>query len=114
MTTVERSYAERYRAWIARARPLLDAGRWKEGFTGYPYVVNDATPFTPPRRPLAACTVVPVTSGGLYLPASQDPFDEPNPEGDLSYRTLPTTLAQADLAVAHGHYDATDALADYN
>ena len=114
MTAVEPAYAERYREWIARARPLLEAARWKEAFAGYPYVANDAAPFTPLRRPLADCTIVPVTSGGLYLPAGQDPFDEPNPEGDLSYRALPTTLAQADIGVAHGHYDATDALADYN
>ncbi len=114
MTAAERSYAERYREWIARARPLLEAAQWKDAFTGYPYVVNDAAPFTPLRRPLAACTVVPVTSGGLYLPAGQEPFDAPNPEGDRSYRTLPTRLAPADLAVAHGHYDPADALADYN
>ena len=90
MTAVERSYAERYREWIARARPLLDARQWKEAFTGYPYVVNDTAPFTPLPRPLAACVIAPVTSGGLYLPASQEPFDEPNPEGDRS-RTVTTT-----------------------
>lgn len=114
MTAVERAYAERYRAWIARARPLLDARQWKDAFVGYPYVVNDAAPFTSLRRPLRQCTVVPVTSGGLYLSDSQEPFDEPNPEGDRSYRALPTLLAQADIAVAHGHYDPADALADYN
>ena len=114
MTAVERAYGERYREWIARARPLLEAELWKEAFAGYPSVVNDAAPFTPLRRPLADCTIAPVTSGGLYLPAGQDPFDEPNPEGDLSHRALPTTLAQSDIGVAHGRYDAANALADDN
>ncbi len=114
MTAVERSYAERYAEWLERARPLLDARQWREAFNGYPYVVNEDAPFTPLRRPLAESTVAPITSGGLYLPASQQPFDEPNPEGDQSYRVLPTTLAQGDIAVAHGHYDPADALADLN
>ncbi len=111
---IDQAYAERYRGWIARARPLLAAKQWREGFAGYPYMVNEEAPFTPLKRPLATCTIVPITSGGLYLRATQDPFDEPNPEGDQSYRTLPTDLAQSAIAVAHGHYDPVDALADYN
>ena len=50
----------------------------------------------------------------LYFPASQPPFDEPNPEGDHTYRLLPTRLRQADLGVKHGHYDPAEALKDYN
>ncbi len=107
-------YAERYRAWISRARPLLEAEQWRDGFAGYPYMANEEVPFTPLNRPLAACTIVPITSGGLYLLDSQEPFDELNPEGDQSYRTLPTDLSQSAIGVAHGHYDPSDALADYN
>jgi len=111
---VDLLYAERYRAWIARARPLMEAEQWREAFAGYPFIVNEQAPFTALNRPLAECTIVPITSGGLYLPASQEPFDEPNPEGDLSYRRLPTDLTSCTVAVAHGHYDPADALADYN
>lgn len=115
MTVVEGSYAERYAEWVAKARPFLDAQRWKDAFAeGYPYIRNEGAPLVPLRRPLAECTIVPITSGGLYLPASQAPFDEPNPEGDQSYRTLPTELAYGEIAVAHGHYDPADALADHN
>jgi D-proline reductase (dithiol) PrdB len=115
MTAIENSYAERYAEWVAKARPWLDAQRWKEAFAeGYPYVRYEGAPFTPLRHPLAACTIAPITSGGLYLPASQPPFDEPNPEGDQSYRTLPTALAPGGYAVAHGHYDPADALTDHN
>ena len=96
------------------SRPLLEAAQWREGFAGYPFIVSEDAPFTPLSRPLAACTIVPITSGGLYLRDSQAPFDEPNPEGDQSYRTLPSSLTQADIAIAHGHYDPADALADYN
>ncbi len=113
-TTDERPYARRYQEWIARARPHFAAGQTRDAFSGYPYVVNDAAPFTPLRRPLADLTLIPITSGGLYVPAGQVPFDAPNPEGDYTFRLLPTGPAQADLAVAHGHYDPADALADYN
>lgn len=111
---VTTDYATRYAEWLARARPLLQERRWKEAFTGYPYARYDDAPWATPRRPLSACVVAPITSGGLYLPASQSPFDEPNPEGDVTYRVLPTTLSQRDIAVAHGHYDPTSALNDFN
>ena len=110
----DQAYAERYRAWIATARPLIEAEQWSEAFRGYPLIANTEAPFAPLPRSLAECTIVPITSGGLYLGDSQEPFDEPNPEGDQSYRTLPTDLAQSVIAVTHGHYDPADALADYN
>lgn len=111
---VDTSYAERYRTWISRARSQIEAEQWREAFSGYPYIANTEAPFAPLSRSLAECTIVPITSGGLYLRESQQPFDESNPEGDQSYRTLPTSLAQSAIAVAHGHYDPADALADYN
>ena len=110
----DQSYAERYRAWIATARPLIEAEQWSDAFRGYPYIANAEAPFAPLLRSLAECTIVPITSGGLYLWDTQEPFDEPNPEGDQSYRTLPTELSQSAIAMAHGHYDPADALADYN
>jgi len=114
MTIVDRSYAERYQEWIATARPLMEAQQWREAFAGYPFVINHESPWTPLTRPLAQCTIVPITSGGLYLRDSQEPFDESNPEGDQAYRILPTRLEQTEIAVAHGHYDPADARADYN
>jgi D-proline reductase (dithiol) PrdB len=107
MTSPQASYAERYAEWIARARPYFAEGNTREAFTGYPYMVNDNAPFAPLRKPLAEAIIFPITSGGLYLPDSQPPFDEPNPEGDH-------TLQQADLDVKHGHYDPAEALRDYN
>lgn len=114
MTATEPTYTERYAAWIARARPLFAQANTREAFVGFPYMINEAAPLTPLRKPLTEAIIFPITSGGLYLPASQAPFDEPNPEGDHTYRLLPTRLAQADLDVKHGHYDPTEALKDYN
>ena len=110
----EPTYAERYSAWIARARPFFAEKNTREAFAGFPYMVNEDAPFAPLRTPLAEAVIFPITSGGLYLPASQPPFDEPNPEGDHTYRLLPTRLRQADLDVKHGHYDPAEALKDYN
>lgn len=114
MTASPSAYAERYAEWIARARPFFAERNTREAFVGYPYLVNDDAPFTPLGKPLAEAIIFPITSGGLYLPASQPPFDEPNPEGDHSYRVLPTRLSQAELDVKHGHYDPAEALKDYN
>ena len=112
---MESAWADRYGRWIEGARPLLEAGRWREAFSeGYPHVVNETAPFVPLRMPLSRCTVVPVTSGGLFLRAAKDPFDEANIEGDYSYRKLPTSLTQGALSVSHGHYDPASALADLN
>lgn len=112
---MESAWADRYGRWIDGARPLLEAGRWREAFSvGYPHLLNETAPFVPLRTPLSRCTVVPVTSGGLFLRAAKDPFDEPNIEGDYSYRKLPTTLMQGAVSVSHGHYDPASALADLN
>ena len=46
-----------------------------------------------------------ITSAGAYLRDEQEPFDEPNPYGDYSLRTFPSTTPFSSLAYAHGHYD---------
>lgn len=111
----QQEWEREYREWTTRARPFLDAQQWKEAFAlGYPYVVNASPPLTPLAKPLLSCSVFPITSGGVYLKGSQPPFAAADPEGDESYRVVPTSLSPAAIAVAHGHYDPTDALADVN
>ncbi len=46
-----------------------------------------------------------ISSAGAYLPASQRPFDAPNPYGDYSIRRLPVCSPIRDIAYAHEHYD---------
>jgi D-proline reductase (dithiol) PrdB len=60
-----------------------------------------------------------VTSGGLYLKETQEPFNlerekaEPS-WGDPSYRVIPVDVVQEDIAVSHLHLNTRDIEADFN
>jgi len=53
-----------------------------------------------------------ISSAGGYIPATQAPFDAPNPLGDYSIRLLPVTTPLAAIAYAHDHYDHAAVIAD--
>ena len=46
-----------------------------------------------------------ISSAGAFLPASQQPFNAADPEGDYSIRVLPVDLGSDHLGYAHEHYD---------
>ncbi|MBK8833386.1 MAG: hypothetical protein IPO29_00535 [Anaerolineae bacterium] len=46
-----------------------------------------------------------ISSAGAYLPASQEPFDAPNPYGDYTIRLIPVCTPISAIAYAHDHYD---------
>jgi len=54
---------------------------------------------------LSRSRLVLISSAGGYLPATQAPFDAPNPLGDYTIRLLPTSTSLAAIAYAHEHYD---------
>jgi len=103
----------RYADWIARKRPALAAEAWSEAFADYPYAVNAAAPLVPPRKPLAACRVGLLSTGGVHL-ASQPAFDLSDPEGDLSFREIPLGARTGELRLAHRTYEKTWAERDVN
>jgi D-proline reductase (dithiol) PrdB len=76
-------------------------------------------PWSPLSRPIHECKFSLVNSGGIYLKASQSPFDiereklEPT-WGDPTFRTIPTNLQQGDIGVSHLHYNHADVLEDIN
>jgi D-proline reductase (dithiol) PrdB len=70
-------------------------------------------PWTPLRKPLAACRVALVTTAGVHLRA-QPPFDMQNPLGDPSFREIPSTAAPESLTITHDYYDHDDADQDIN
>jgi len=76
-------------------------------------------PWTPLSRPLSECKFGLVTSGGLYLRASQPPFDvererrEPT-WGDSTFRTIPSSVQSSDIGVSHLHLNTSDIEADFN
>lgn len=67
---------------------------------------------------LADATIALVTSAGLYVRDEQESFDlegeKQNPYwGDPTWRTVPQSVAQGELAMAHLHVNNADILADH-
>ena len=71
----------------------------------------DDSPWTSLQRPLSACRVALISTGGVYIKDQQDPF---NTDGDVSYRVIPKNIPRELLSVAHTHYDTSGALRDIN
>jgi len=81
--------------------------------------IDEPPVWTPLARPLHHCTVALLTSAGIYLKDSQEPFDvererrEPT-WGDPSYRVIPTGVRQEQIGCTHLHINDTDILEDVN
>ena len=54
-----------------------------------------------------------MTTGGVHLP-EQPPFDMDNPDGDATYRAIPTDTPPERITITHKYYDHSDADADLN
>lgn len=76
-------------------------------------------PWTPLPHPINECKFSLVNSGGIYLKASQSPFDiqrekiEPT-WGDPTFRIIPASTQQDEIGVSHLHYNHADVLEDIN
>ena len=82
---------------ISRTRP--DALRFED------------TPWHPFEKPLKDAKVALIGTGGIYIKGEQEPFD---PDGDASFRLIPSSTPAGRLGVSHTHYDTTGADADAN
>ncbi len=79
----------------------------------------DAAVWTPLAVPIEEATVALLTSAGLYLKDTQQPFDlereKRNPTwGDPTYRVIPRDVEQSQLGAAHLHINTRDVLEDVN
>jgi len=85
--------------WLATAEATgkLD---WKR----YQRPVN-TQPISGKAIDLRKARLVLISSAGAYLPASQAPFDAPNPYGDYTIRSIPIWTPNSAIAYAHDHYD---------
>lgn len=69
--------------------------------------------------PVEEAKIALLTSAGIYLKDSQQPFDverekrEPN-WGDPTWRSIPRTVEQAEVAAEHLHINTRDLLIDFN
>lgn len=73
----------------------------------------DGIPFARLRKPLAKCRVALLTTAGVHL-RNQTPYNMENPDGDPTYREIPTDVALDQITITHKYYDHTDADVDLN
>ncbi len=73
--------------------------------------------WAPLGKPVAEATIALLTSAGLYVEATQEPFDldrerEDPMWGDPTYRIIPQTARAGDLGAAHLHLNTRDLVDD--
>jgi D-proline reductase (dithiol) PrdB len=99
-------WRDRYRSWKAKQQSSDD-------LAGYPFVENSTAPFTPARRALSMLNLGLISSAGAYIDGT-DPFDTGAPDGDLSFREIPTEIDASDLRFASRGYDESFVRQDIN
>jgi D-proline reductase (dithiol) PrdB len=86
------------------------ARRWGRSFGA---LTSDEVPFVRLRKPLHACRLALVTTGGVHL-RTQPPFNMGDSRGDPSVRAIPAESPAEQLTITHDYYDHRDAERDLN
>ena len=94
---------------LFRRIPWL-ASRWARR---HRFVEGHGIPWAPVTMPLSRSVVALVTTAGVHL-KSQGPFDMDDPDGDPSFRAIPSHVQGGDLAITHKYYDHSQADRDIN
>jgi D-proline reductase (dithiol) PrdB len=76
-------------------------------------ITHASTPWATPAEDILQGPVALVTTAGVHL-IGQPPFDMDDPEGDASYREIPSSAPAGALTITHNYYDHRDADADIN
>ena len=79
--------------------------------------IDEPPAWAPLPKPIEECTVALMTSAGIYLKDSQVGFDEAREWreptwGDPTYRVIPSTVRQEQVACSHLHINHDDLLED--
>ena len=85
----------------------------QESLDGYPFVENARAPFTPSRRALPMLNLALISSAGAYIDGT-DPFDISAPDGDYTFREIPTEIDPVDLRFSARGYDPAFVRQDVN
>ncbi len=88
----------------------------KEMYGAMP-VIDEPFVWAPLPKPLHRCTLALMTSAGIYLKGSQEPFDEEREKreptwGDPTYRVIPSDVRQEQVGCSHLHINQEDLLED--
>jgi len=92
------SWQKRYQAWTTKPHPIDSIER-------YPFVENTRAPFTPLRRALPMLNLALISSAGAYIDGT-DLFDTNAPDGDFTFREIPSEIDLSDLRFAARGYDS--------
>ena len=89
--------------------------RWNgnENLSGYPFVENVHSPFTPVKRALPMMNLALISSAGAYIDGTEA-FDITSKGGDLNFREIPIEVEAADLKYAAKGFDAKFVKEDRN
>ncbi|MEO7659255.1 MAG: glycine/sarcosine/betaine reductase selenoprotein B family protein [Pyrinomonadaceae bacterium] len=89
--------------------------RWRanDELSGYPWIDNVDTPFTPVRRALPMLNLGLITSAGAYIDG-MEPFDTAARDGDLNFLEIPVEVEAADMRYTAKGYDPAAVLEDRN
>jgi len=68
------------------------------------FVEATTVPWTPRARPVADSTIALVTTAGVHL-GYDAPFDMDDPDGDPSFRVIPSGVDARQLTITHRYYD---------
>ena len=80
-------------------------------------VIDEPPAWASLPKPLHQCTIALMTSAGIYLKDSQEPFDTERERreptwGDPTYRVIPRDVHSEDIACSHLHISHDDLLED--
>ncbi len=86
------------------------AERWA---ARHQFVEAATIPWTPMRIPVRQAVVALVTTAGVHL-NTQPAFDMNDPDGDPSFRAIPSDTRREQLTITHKYYDHSAADRDRN
>ena len=89
-------WQKRYREWQANRKTF----EYPDNYL----VANTRAPFTPVHRALSMLNLALVSSAGAYIDGAA-PFDVDVPDGDCSFREIPSEIDLADLCFSARGYD---------
>jgi D-proline reductase (dithiol) PrdB len=104
-----RDLGNRVAVQLFRRWPWL-AERWARR---HRFVEAETTPWASLRRPVRESVVALVTTAGVHR-RSDPPFDMTDPDGDPSFRILPSDAEPGELVITHKYYDHSAADRDLN
>jgi D-proline reductase (dithiol) PrdB len=77
------------------------------------FVETEGIPWTPMQKPLQQTVIALVTTAGVHL-QTQPPFNMDDPNGDPSFRVIPSQVGRDALTITHQYYDHSAADRDLN